>query len=354
MIRSDFLSDDDREALHALVRNGSAASRFTRRANAILLLNKGWSCSEVSQALFLDDDTIRSWYKLYEQDGLAGLQRFSAGGSASFLNAEQEAELKAWMETCVPRSTCEIGAWIEKKFGIVYESRSGLAALLHKLGFKFRKPKSIPRQIDEDKQKVFIEHYHNLMNSVGDDEAVVFVDAVHPTHEARPVGCWTPKDEPIAIAQTSGRQRLNIHGAIDLETGQTRMIEVETVDAASTIRLLQAIAAAYPTLILIHVILDNARYHHAKLVQEWLRQSNCRIKLHFLPSYCPHLNPIERLWGIMHKHVTHNKSYPTYTDFARSILKFLRHDVPQKWKEFADSVTDNFRVIQPSQFRVLT
>ena len=44
-----------------------------------------------------------------------------------------------------------------------------------------------------------------------------------------------------------------------------------------------------------HVFLDNARYHHAKLVQEWLAQPGRRIKLHFIPTYCPHLNPIERL-----------------------------------------------------------
>jgi hypothetical protein len=51
-------------------------------------------------------------------------------------------------------------------------------------------------------------------------------------------------------------------------------------------------------MMLIHVFLDNARYHHAKLVQQWLARPGCRIKLHFIPSYCPHLNPIERLWGL--------------------------------------------------------
>ena len=34
-------------------------------------------------------------------------------------------------------------------------------------------------------------------------------------------------------ADSAGRQRLNIHGAIDLETGHTRMLEVETIDAVS-------------------------------------------------------------------------------------------------------------------------
>jgi transposase len=41
-------------------------------------------------------------------------------------------------------------------------------------------------------------------------------------------------------------------------------------------------------LALIHVFLDNARYHHAKLVQEWPSRPGCRIKLHFIPPYCPH------------------------------------------------------------------
>src|SRR4051794_16002571 len=67
-----------------------------------------------------------------------------------------------------------------------------------------------------------------------------------------------------------GRDRLNIHGALDLETGRTRMIEVLTVNALSTIALLVAIEALYPAMRIIHVFLDNARYHHARAVQDWL------------------------------------------------------------------------------------
>jgi DDE superfamily endonuclease len=93
----------------------------------------------------------------------------------------------------------------------------------------------------------------------------------------------------------SGRQRLNIHGAIDLETGRTRMIEAATVNAISMIMLLRAIEAINPGRRLIHLFVDNARYHHAKLVQAWLARSGCRIKLHFFPTCCPHLDPAERL-----------------------------------------------------------
>jgi transposase len=354
MIRGGFLSAEDRGRLVALARDGSAASRLTRRANALVLLDDGWSCQDVAEALLLNDDTIRGWHKLFEQGGIEGLISFDMGGSASFLSAAQEDALKVFVGTTLPRSTRQVGAFIEQEFGLVYESRSGLIALLHRLGLAYHKPNVIPRKLDEAKQKAFIESYDNLLNSLGNDEVVLFADAVHPTHAARPVGCWGPEQDKLAIEQSSGRDRINIHGAIDLETGQTRMIDVQTVDAVSTITLLEAIEALYPLMALIHVFLDNARYHHAKLVQEWLARPECRIKLHFIPSYCPHLNPIERLWGLMHRNVTHNKCYATCAQFADATLSFLREQVPRNWTNFCDSVTDNFRIIRPSDFRLMT
>ena len=343
-----------RQNLIEFARDGSAAHRLARRANALVLLDDGMSCEAIAKVLLLDDDTIRTWYRLYEEDGIEGLTNFSYEGSACQLSGEQQEKLKAWVATSLPRTTRQVGAWIENEFGVVYEGRSGLIALLHRLGLEYHKPNVIPRKLDEEKQKAFIEGYEKLLNSLGDDEAVLFADAVHPTHAARPVGCWAPSQEKLAIEQTSGRQRINIHGAIDLETGQTRMIEALTIDAASTIRLLQSIEALYPMLALIHVFLDNARYHHAKLVQEWLALPGRRIKLHFIPTYCPHLNPIERLWGLMHRNVTHNKCYATCAQFADATLSFLREKVPGNWADLCDSVTDNFRIINPKDFRVMT
>ena len=190
------------------------------------------------RVLFLDDDTIRTWYRLYQQDGFDGLVSFGYDGSACRLSETQQDELKAWITETLPRTTGAVGAWIEKEFAITYESRSGLVALLHRLGMEHRKPKAVSSKLDPEKQAAFIQQYENLLNQLGDDEAVLFGDAVHPTHAVRPVGCWGPKDVPIAVPQCSGRQRLNIHGAIDLETGKTRMIEAETVNAISTIMLL--------------------------------------------------------------------------------------------------------------------
>jgi len=352
MIRAGFLDTTTREELISQLRDGKTGVRLARRANALLLLDDGMSCEAVAKVLYMDDDTIRYWYKLYREKGLRWLAEFGYKGRICELTASQQEELKNWVTQTLPRTTTMVGEWIEKSYGISY-TRSALIKLLNRMGMEYRKPKLIPSKLDPEKQKDFIEGYENLLNNLGDDESVVFADAVHPTHEVRPAGCWAPKDKEIVIEQTSGRQRLNIHGAIDLETGKTRMIEVLTVDAMSTIALLMAIAFMYPSKRLIHVFLDNAKYHHALLVQQWLAQPGCRIRVHYIPTYCPHLDPIERLWGLMHRNITHNRSYKTYNDFCNSVLHFLREEVPKNWATFCDSVTDNFRIINPADFRVL-
>ena len=136
-----------------------------------------------------------------------------AGAVRAVFPPEQEEALKAYVARTLPRSTRQIGAFIERDFGVVHESRAGLIALLHQLGLGYHKPDVIGRRLRCRKTaRAFIESYEKLLNALGADGRAVH-DAVHPTHAARPVSCQQPK-ENLAIEQTSGRQRINVHGAI--------------------------------------------------------------------------------------------------------------------------------------------
>jgi hypothetical protein len=107
----------------------------------------------------------------------------------SRLTDEQAIALADWVDACRPRSIRKIGAWLKRTFALSY-SRSGLIASLHRLGFAYRKPEAMPRGLDDAEQQAFIDRYENLLNTMGVDEAVAFVDGVHPTHQVRPAGCW--------------------------------------------------------------------------------------------------------------------------------------------------------------------
>ncbi len=175
---------------------------------------------------------------------------------SSRLTDEQEIALGDWVDVHCPQSIRKVGAWVKRTFGRSY-SRSGLIALLHRLGFDYRKPEAMPPGLDDARQQAFSDQYENLLNTMGADEAVVFVDAVHPT-QVRPGGSWARRD--VAI------------GAIDLETGQTQILAVEKVSAPGFIKLLGEIEGTHTAMRLIQV---------------------------FLPPYCPHLDPIERLWALL-------------------------------------------------------
>src|SRR5258708_10520726 len=161
MIRPGFLSAAERKELRALARDGLSEARVARRANAIVLLNDGWSCQEVAAALLIDDDSVRAWYKLYAEHGLTGLVVFNHLGSQSRLTSEQETALFEWVRMTLPRNTRTIGEWIEKTFGVAY-SHARLIALLHRLRLDHRKPHLGAPKLHAAKQKAFIQCYQPL------------------------------------------------------------------------------------------------------------------------------------------------------------------------------------------------
>ena len=75
MIRSGFLNNTDRQKLIALARDGSEVTRLTKRANALLLLDRGLICVAVADVLLLDDDTVRGWHKRFSEIGCTARQQ---------------------------------------------------------------------------------------------------------------------------------------------------------------------------------------------------------------------------------------------------------------------------------------
>ena len=236
-----------------------------------------------------------------------------------------------------------------KEFGIVYEGRSGLIALLHHLGLEYHKPRVIPRKLDNEKQKAFIESYEKLLNSLADNEAVLFADAVHPTHAARPPVAGRPDRRN----SRSSRQRASTHqhsrrdrpgdrpNPDDRGPDHRRRLDNQF---AAIDRGVLSDAGAHPCFSGQCAL--SSRQARAGMVTLPGR----RIKLHYIPTYCPHLNPIERLWGVMHKHVTHNKCYATCAQFADATLGFLRETFPRNWAELCEFGHRQFPHHQPQGF----
>ena len=89
MIRPSFLSHSERSELEACVRSQREDHGVARRANAILLLDDWKSCQAIAEYLYLDDDTIRGWYKTYREAGWDALSVDGwKGGQARMTSAQ--------------------------------------------------------------------------------------------------------------------------------------------------------------------------------------------------------------------------------------------------------------------------
>ena len=89
MVISGFLTSAQIEELEGVLRTLTAYYGVGRRANALLLLNKGMSCEEVAEVLYIDDDTVRCWFKDYQSCGFKGLSNFNWKGRKSHLTSAE-------------------------------------------------------------------------------------------------------------------------------------------------------------------------------------------------------------------------------------------------------------------------
>lgn len=303
---------------HRKTKNKRAADRI----KAVYSLAVGHSIAQVASILMIDEETLRHYRKSYEQSGVNALLKNNYKGSACRLSAEQIAMLKSALDNTIYLTTQSVIQFVKQSFEVRY-TESGMRDLLHRIGYEYKKPKLVPGHPDIETQAIFAEQYEDFLLNKSSDTEVLFLDAVHPEHNTMAAYGWIKRGETRELKTNSGRERLNLHGAINAETYQITLIESETVNADSTLDLLTSIEQAYPLSKTIHVILDNAKYHYSKTVKAFVKSS--RINLVFLPSYSPNLNLIERVWKFFKKKVLYNRYHENIEAFRKACIDFFRN-----------------------------
>ena len=334
----ELLSPETRAALlrqHKQERDG----RVRDRLKAVLLYDDGWGCAAIAEALFISEEAVRQHLRDY---GASGKLAPENGGSSGFLNEVQTASLLSHLDARLYVKASEIAAHVHATYGIHYSVR-GMTDWLKRHDFTFHQPAGCPAKADAEAQAAFVVEYENLKKNLGDDDQIVFMDGVHPSHAVRFVRGWIRKGQRRAIPTNGSQRRLNILGALNLETMTLHRQEYDTLNAESVIAFLTFLLAAMPQGLL-HVILDRGRYQNCAAVWAFAAE-NPRLRLHYLPPYSPNINAIEPAWKIMHEHTTNNTYHPTFKAFTENIRHFFNVTFPQNARSWTERLTDNFRIL---------
>jgi transposase len=326
------------KALHRLQRDRKKAYRV----NAIILLGTGWTVAQVAEALLVDEKTVRTWYEKYVHGGENELLTLFYVGKEPLLSETQQQKLAKHLDDNTYLDSKAVAHYIEKTFGVRY-SRTGVKELLHRLDFVYKKPKHVPGKLDPTKQEEFLSEYAKLRETKGENDPIYFADAVHPQFNSIPAYGWIRRGVDKELKSNGGRKRVNINGAVDVDSLETVTDFTKSVNGASSLRLFKKLEAKHPLAKVIHVMVDNASYYISKWLKEKLKKT--KILLHYLPGYSPNLNLIERLWKFFKKKILYNKYYEKFEDFLAACKGFFR--CRKKYHaELRSLLTENFHRYQ--------
>lgn len=317
--------------------------RVADRIKAVLLYDDDWTPPKIAEALLIDEGTIRRYLNTYQEEkSLTPKYK----GSKPRLSEEESKALTDHLESQTYLKIKDIQTYVEQTF----QKKLGISTLYDWLtthGFSYKKPKLVPKNANPALQKEFIELYEKLMNEASlEGDPVLFGDSVHPSQQVRPAYGWIKRGKDKPIETTGARKRVNLMGVLNLETMTFGYQDFETINGEADIEFLKEIEKMYPQAKKIHLIWDQAGYHTGKNVKEFLK--NSRIKVHYLPPRSPNLNPIERLWKIMHEYVSNNRTYEKFKHFKESLFYFFDHTMPNIKDILISRITDNFQRINPA------
>lgn len=310
------------------------------RIKAILFLNEGFSYELTAKLLMLDSTTIRRYEKQYERVGIDGLIECRYFGPKGILTKMQEIGLTTHLKNKTYRSVKAIVAYVKKHYGKSYPVE-GMTHLLHRLGFVYKKTKSVPGKLDLLKQEAFKKEYEELKKTKGIKDKIYFLDASHPQPNNMPFHGWIYQGSEKTIKANTGRKRLNLNGALNLEDMEITLLSEKTIDTLAMQKLIVELEKKQPKG-LIHLLLDNASYNHSYEFKIFLK-SHERVKVKYIPSYSPNLNIIERLWRFFNDHY-HDKYFEKFKDSERSVLYFFQH-IHRYDTELKSLLTDSFQTI---------
>ncbi len=216
-----------------------------------------------------------------------------------------------------------------------------------KLQFTYKKTRLRPgKSPDEQIQKEFVKWYKTVLQEAKrGDVHLLFYDPVHQLHNTINGKCWQKKggDNTIVLQSNTGRKRITILGAINPVSYQFTSLTLEgMVDKEVTKITLKNIRDTYNDGKQIIIIMDNAAYNRAYLVQDYAKELNIRIE--YLPPYAPNLNLIERVWKFL-KSKLKNKYIEKYSDFKNWINNFCKNfDVFRE--EIKKLIADKIQIIK--------
>jgi putative transposase len=307
------------------------------RAHIILLLADGHRWDTIVAVLFCSSRTVDRWLKRFEADGIEGLTGTKRGRPFRF-GIGWVAVVVAWVTAKAPRDfgflrsrwACATVALLLRERYDLTVSRETVRRWLRRGDLVYRRPRPVLGPTDPER-RAKLDELRALLASLPDDETVVWQDEVE-VHTNPKIGrMWMFKGRQAEVETPGTNKKRHISGSIHWRTGAVFLTEAapqQGRNAALFIEHLDDLRRRLRRYKKVHVICDDAKFHTSRAVIEYLWKHDGRIEVHLLPNYSPDLNPIERVWWVLHEHVTRNHRCKSLEELLGMVFAWLEERTP--------------------------
>ncbi len=155
-------------------------------------------------------------------------------------------------------------------------------------------------------------------------EVAVYLDEVD-VHLNPKIGLdWMNRGTQKLVPTPGHNVKRYLCGAMDAATGLLTWVRAERKNSLLVVAMLRKLAEqTYPDAPVIHVVLDNFSIHDSRITRAAVAELGGRVRLHFLPPYCPQSNRIERVWLDLHANVTRNHRCADMGELMRNVSRYL-------------------------------
>ena len=214
---------------------------------------------------------------------------------------------------------------IKEIFGIDTSIRT-CQYIFHRLGFSLITPQIFPSKgmnnLDEQIKCILF-----INSCINNNYVIAFQDEVHFKLQTSTTRAWYPKGSSPQVQSFPGRQSICYSGIVVPGTGYLHTFKPERFTYSSCIEELRDFIKVCPRQEGQKIILfmDNAPWHKKviRLIQEErlpeYQDIRDALQLVTILPYCPHLNPIEQVWRITRREVTHNRFFATLEDVREAL-----------------------------------
>jgi len=166
---------------------------------------------------------------------------------------------------------------------------------------------------------------------LSDNTVIIYEDESHIRDYQALRTTWSVKGRQKQIPTYGHHATVSLLGGVNIETGEFLCMETDQCNAQAFLQFLQYILNQYPNKHVV-MILDNAKIHHAKVLQPFLQEREEQLTFVFLLPYSPNLNLVERIWGWLKESVIANRFHPNRKELRESIVSFLEYlsEFPEK------------------------